>query len=88
MDAAARTKPYLNPAVFVPEIMRFTLGSGWLSKVTHFPNLRVEFAQPHSKNKCVVKRVIFTHYTCCQVCNSAKCVLTTHCQLNFSGPKR
>ena len=41
-----------------------------------------------SKNKCVVKCVIFTHYTRCHVCNWAKCVLTKHCQLNFSGTKR
>ena len=42
----------------------------------------------HFKNKCVVKCVIFTHYTRCQVCNWTKYVLTKHCQLNFSGTKR
>ena len=33
----------------------------------------------HSKNMCIVKCVIFTDYTRCQVCNWAKCVLTKHC---------
>ena len=46
------------------------------AKIEINSNLMVQ----HSKNKCVVKCVIFTHYTRCQVCNWAKCLLTKHCQ--------
>ena len=82
---------YLTQKNLSRTLCRYPVAEKKLTFSGHFIFLKLvlkNFSSPHSKNKCVVKCVIFTHYTRCQVCNWAKCILTKHCWLNVSGTKR